>query len=382
MAEVFQNPALLVAYGLLQMIGFLLIIRLLDTYEREPMWIIGLMGAWGGTFAVGIAILGNEAISAALPVDVDAVFGAALSAPLVEELSKGAALLAAFFVSRSLFKRFGRMEFEGVTDGIVYGAAVGFGFAFTEDILYLFNNAYISNDLGVGIDVFMMRVDFFGLNSLGHAIYTGTFGAGLGMATWATTQRARIGWPLLGLAIGMFMHAMHNGLISLILVSKFGFKTTADAFMGGTFPIEFVERFDAAAASAESMMKLADGLFVLAFFTAIIMWVRYQKKVIAFELAEEVNNGLITKEEWAIMPTFIERTKWYFHLLKTGHLDTLHAASDAHRELADLAFAKWRTRRTGGDPSVVERHRDRVRRIRATQAAAAAAVAAAHTPSQ
>jgi protease PrsW len=366
-ASAFTHPALFIVYALVQMLLFFVIIRLLDAYEREPLWLVALMGLWGGTFAVGLAIVGNEAIIAALPEDVSVVFGAAIAAPIVEELVKGLALLLAFFGSHWFFKKTGRLEFEGVTDGIVYGAAVGFGFAFTEDILYFFN--FLSQaDVKTGLDVFLLRVDFFGLGSLGHAIYTGTFGAGLGMGTWALTKRGQIGWPLAGLAAGMFMHFLHNGIQSIMMVREFGLEATAVAYSGGLLPIEIVDRMNATVASAESMMNLLDTVFVIAFFTAIFLWVRHQKKVIAFELAEEVNNGTITKEEWAIVPNFLDRTKWYWQLLRQAQFETLKLVSEAHREMADLAFAKWRVRRRGADQTVVDVHRDRIRKIRARQA--------------
>ena len=103
----------------MQAIIFMAIIRLMDAYEREPLWIVGLLAIWGGTFAVGFSILGNGAVSNMLSEDMDTVFGAAISAPLVEELAKGVAIVLAFLGSRWFFKKTGRLEFEGVTDGDV-----------------------------------------------------------------------------------------------------------------------------------------------------------------------------------------------------------------------------------------------------------------------
>ena len=68
---------------------------------------------------------------------VEVVFGAALTAPLVEETSKGIALVIVFALSYPIARRFGVRMFNGVTNGIVYGAAVGLGFSFAEDIFYL-----------------------------------------------------------------------------------------------------------------------------------------------------------------------------------------------------------------------------------------------------
>jgi hypothetical protein len=66
---------------------------------------------------------------------VGETFGPAIAALLVEEVAKGFALVIAFCLSWWAARRFGFLEFEELTDGIVYGAAVGLGFAFTEDLL-------------------------------------------------------------------------------------------------------------------------------------------------------------------------------------------------------------------------------------------------------
>jgi RsiW-degrading membrane proteinase PrsW (M82 family) len=233
--EIFTDPSLFIPYALIQAAVFLLLIRFLDLYEREPLSLLVAMFVWGAIGAIALAFVGNEAIDAALPPDIGIVFGAAISAPLVEELSKGLALLAAFGMSYWIARRFGGLEFEGVTDGIVYGAAVGLGFAFTENILYLFDYGF-AGGITRGLDVYLLRVDFFGLQNLGHAVYTGTFGAGLGAATWARSRGARLGYPLLGLAGAMTMHAIHNGLAPLFFVSRFGLQTTAAAFAEQPLP--------------------------------------------------------------------------------------------------------------------------------------------------
>ena len=81
------------------------------------------------------------------------MFGTAIDAPLVEETSKGIVLIILFGISYLIAKRFGVLEFNGVTDGIVYGAAVGLGFSFAENIVYLFRGT-VDGDLGQGLIVY------------------------------------------------------------------------------------------------------------------------------------------------------------------------------------------------------------------------------------
>ena len=129
--------SLIITYAVVQTILFLLLIRSLDPYEREPLSALGLMTLWGAIGATSLSSIGNLAVKHVLPAEVDIVFGQAIYAPIVEELAKGAALVAFVLLSLYAKERFGIPRFEGVTDGIVYGAAIGLGFAFTEDVLYL-----------------------------------------------------------------------------------------------------------------------------------------------------------------------------------------------------------------------------------------------------
>src|SRR3712207_810293 len=155
------------------------------------------MAAWGATGAMAISKVGNEIVLGSLPPAVREVFGPAISVPLVEEPAKGLALLAAFLLSYLAAKRFGFLELEGVTDGIVYGAAVGLGFAFTEDIFYLLNTAG-QKSVEAGLDEYVSRVDFFGIGQLGQALYGGAFGAGFVLATLRPGRARRVGLLALG----------------------------------------------------------------------------------------------------------------------------------------------------------------------------------------
>src|SRR5215203_3765661 len=199
MTETLTHPAFLVTFALIQAVVFVLLIRYLDLYEREPLSVLAIMAAWGATGAVALSLVGNGIVLGLLPPAVGETFGPAIAAPLVEEAAKGLALVIAFCLSWWAARRFGFLEFEGLTDGIVYGAAVGLGFAFTEDLLYLLNVAN-EQGLGAGLKEYATRVDFFGAGQLGHAVYTGAFGAGLGLATWSRGWTRWLGFPLLGLA--------------------------------------------------------------------------------------------------------------------------------------------------------------------------------------
>jgi RsiW-degrading membrane proteinase PrsW (M82 family) len=184
-------PEFFMTYALIQAGVFLVLIRLTDLYQREPITVVGLMVLWGATISCLLAVPGNEFVNGLLSERTRLVFGPAITAPLVEEAAKGIALVIAFLLSQVAARRFGAHAFEGLSDGLVYGAAVGMGFAFTEDVFYFYG---LANQAGVreGWELFQSRVDLFGLNMLGHSIYTGLFGAGLGAATVIVRRRRRV----------------------------------------------------------------------------------------------------------------------------------------------------------------------------------------------
>jgi protease PrsW len=356
-----------IALALLQSAVFLLLIRFLDLYEREPLSVLAVMAAWGAVGAGLLSSAGNEAVAALLPSRLEAALGSAISGPLVEECAKGLALVVAFLLSHWAFERFGFLEFEGATDGIVYGAAVGLGFAFTEDLLYLWN---YTSALGpdTGLKAYLGRVDFFGVGQLYHPVYTGAFGVGLGLATWSRSWRGRIGFPILGLAAAILMHAVHNGLVNLVLVVRYGLEETA-AWRGrmGFVPADLAERMQATADAAAAITRLVDYAFVMVFFVAVFLWLLYQRRIIRLELEEEANRGLISHEELELVPHYWRRSARYWTLLWEGKLEQWRLIRRVHNELVDLAFFKWRIRKVGGEGEQVERRRRRIANLKSQQ---------------
>jgi RsiW-degrading membrane proteinase PrsW (M82 family) len=349
------TPDLIIFFALLQSVFFLLLIRFLDLYEREPLAVLALMFAWGAVGAGILALPINAAILDLLPPKVGALFGEAIAGPLAEETTKGLALVVAFLLSRWVAGRFGGLEFEGLTDGVVYGAAVGLGFAFTEDLFY-----YLTRE--GGLEEYLRRVDFFGVGQLGHAVYAGVFGAGLGLATWSRSWAGRLGIPALGLAAAMLMHAVHNGLVNLALVLRYGMESTAvwKGRFPGFVPRDVAKQMDATDAAAAAVNGWVGYAFVAAFFLAIALWLWYQRRIIRRELAEEAESGVITRAEWELMPRYWRRSARYWRLLREGKLERWRLVRRVHNELVDLAFLKWRLRKVGGDWGKVEKLRRRI----------------------
>ncbi len=361
----FAADDLVLSIALLQAVVALLIVRFLDLYEREPISVMALLFLWGAVGAGLLASAGNTALEGSLPREVEVVFGDAISAPLVEETAKGLALLMVVVGSRWAHRRFGVFEFDGVTDGIVYGAAIGIGFAFSEDLFYFFREAR-AEGVGDALSVFLDRRDFFGPAMLRHAIWTATFGAGLGLATWSRTWRGKIGWPLLGLLAAMVMHAINNGLVPIWLAIKYGYETTYDYFAVGV-PVELADRMDASAAAATDALRWISWIYVVAFFAAIAAWLAYQRRVIKEELVAETDAGLIAAEEAADAASFTRRSRRELASLRAGDLGAARSTSALCRTLAELALTKRRMSGQDDEDGEVERRREDVRDVLAAR---------------
>jgi hypothetical protein len=161
------------------------------------------------------------------------------------------------------------------------------------------------------------------------------------------------------------MHSVHNGLVNLLLILRYGLEATA-AWRGrmGFVPADLAEQMQATADSAAAVTRLLDYVFVTAFFIAIFVWLLYQRRIIRLELAEEVDSGLIGREEWETMPRYWRRSAWYWRLLWEGKLERWRRIRRVHNELVDLAFLKRRLRKTSGDREQVEKRRRRIVNLR------------------
>jgi len=168
----------------------------LDRYEREPIHLLAVTFLWGALPALVVAVLAEVGI-ANLGGNIFAPGQeATLIAPLVEEPLKALALIALFL--------FMRREFNGVLDGIVYGALIGFGFAMSENMLY-----YLANPDRL-VPLWLLRSVLFGFN---HAFFTSIVGIALGLVR--LERRRWLGYAVLpaALALAIAMHALHNAAV-------------------------------------------------------------------------------------------------------------------------------------------------------------------------
>ncbi|MEZ4568885.1 MAG: PrsW family intramembrane metalloprotease [Thermomicrobiales bacterium] len=260
-------------------------VLLLDRFESEPWYT--LLGAfiWGAVVAVVFSVIFGSIAGGIVIVawgeEAANLFGLVIGAPLFEESTKGAALLVLLLAFRH--------ELDSMLDGIIYGALVGLGFAMTENILY-FGSFFLDGGLAGLIVGFFIRA---GIGGFSHAIFTACTGAGIG---WARSQYGKGAWrfvvPFAGLGLAMFLHGSWNG----------------SAVIGGYL--------DASPGALLLMIGfLFFGLVVPPFITILIIaylsWKR-QLQILRVQLADEVNQGTITAEEYTMLtdPGLRRRKHW------------------------------------------------------------------------
>ncbi len=169
----------------------------LDRYDREPLHLMLAAFAWGAVAApvVCVAIgpmlgrLSGDRLMAAV----------ALVPPFVEEVAK--ALGVALIAWRS-------GEFDNPTDGLVYGAAAGLGFAATE------NAAYCLAGAG-GTDAVLPLVLRRIVGSAGlHALASSAFGGLVGVAVTSRGRGRRLVSVALGLVVATLLHVAWNAALA------------------------------------------------------------------------------------------------------------------------------------------------------------------------
>jgi protease PrsW len=220
----------IIAFGLLAL-AYLWYIHYEDRYTTVPRPLAASGFLWGFVAATGaFALLGNDAVMSLYSKAFGASFafdwGAALAAPIDEELAKGAGVLLLLLLAPRLI----RSPF----DGLILGAFIGLGFQISEDISYAWIGAANSfGDVGAAWNTIVART-FASIPS--HWMYTGVFGAGLVWFIGRPDVPARKGLGAGLMVTAMLMHGLWDasaaiagdnvtsivpGLVAFVLISVF-----------------------------------------------------------------------------------------------------------------------------------------------------------------
>jgi protease PrsW len=193
-----------IAFGVLAVV-YLRFIHGADRYTTVPLKLSAAGFVWGGVAAIGaFAMLANDAWISIYAKLFGASFafdwGAALAAPIDEEIAKGAGVLLLLTLAPKLI----RSPF----DGLIVGAFIGLGFQISEDISYAFIGAANSfGDIGAAWGTILARTL---VSFASHWTYTGIFGAGLIWFVGRPDVPARKGLGVRLMLGALLLHGLWN----------------------------------------------------------------------------------------------------------------------------------------------------------------------------
>ncbi|PJA98784.1 MAG: hypothetical protein CO128_05545 [Ignavibacteriales bacterium CG_4_9_14_3_um_filter_30_11] len=197
--------------AIVPMLIYLLLIWQFDRYDREPISLVLLNYFWGAVGAIFLSYIGSNYLLKFIGIfvqdpqtlDYSQTF---IAAPLVEEITKG---LFLFFTVQNI-------KFDNLTDGIVYGGAIGLGFGMTENFLYFIT---YSDTLSQWLTIIIIRTLF---SAVMHGVATATFGAMLGYSKFKPTN-SKIFYTLIGISNAIFIHFAWNITVSFESTALLGF---------------------------------------------------------------------------------------------------------------------------------------------------------------
>ncbi len=269
----------------------------LDRYDPEPVKTLAFAFAWGAVVAIFVSSIFNGIFNQAFG---DLLTGI-ISAPLIEEGSKGAGVL----LIAVLFKR----DFDSVLDGIVYAGVVALGFATMENVDY-YGDSLVNGGTESLAGTFIVRGI---LSPFSHVLFTCMTGIGCGIARETYNPFLKFAAPLLGYAAAMMLHALWNTLASF----------SAGLFWTGYLVLEMP-------------------LFV-GFVCVIVMMVRREGRILRQMLSTEVERGLIAPEHLEIAISVFRRSRWV--LSAFGDNKLFNARRQYLRSVAKLGLCHWHNSR-------------------------------------
>lgn len=281
----------------------------LDRYEPEPPWMLAAAFCWGALVAVFFAIvinsLGVALVEALAGQAAAANYGMIVSAPVVEETAKAFVLFALYFWRRD--------EFDDVTDGVIYAAMVGLGFAMTENIKYY--GVAVAENKALG--VFIVRGIF---SPFAHPLFTGMTGVGLGLAAQTVKRWVKVFAPAAGFVAAVLLHAGWNASARLTVAYENGAYVLLTYFL--------------------VMMPTFFGMLLVIFLS-----LRREGRVLREHLRADVLRGLIPEAEYLCICSVRGRAAATYSALAAGGFSRWRARTRYNRAASELAFHRSRVAR-------------------------------------
>ncbi|WP_052888005.1 PrsW family glutamic-type intramembrane protease [Thermogemmatispora carboxidivorans] len=331
---------------LIPALATLLLVNFIDRFEREPWYLRLATFLWGMVIAIPTAFFIERLIDSVLlnllePGTSTVLRSAlqALNAGVTEETVKGLGLLLLFLVLRD--------QFDNITDGIVYSAMIGAGFALVENFSY-FASGY-RNSL---VFLIIYRVV---LGWLGHPTFTACFGAMLGYTRHTRSRWQQVITPLLGYIMAVMLHSFFD-----FVDIQAGVEVQANP--GNTH----VAMLALVAIICDYIPPFLVQMMLL---YLLIRSLAQEAAIIREFLASEVSNGVVTVDEYALLQHSFQRTHqerqalWHYGFRHWLRVKALYQAE------IGLAFRKWHvsmgdSQKNGYLRQPEDVYRERIRRLR------------------
>ncbi len=281
--------------AIIPMSVYLFLIWKFDKYDREPFKLVLINYLWGALGAIVLSLIGSFLITFIISLFIKdelqlSRYGSIVVAPFVEEITKGMFLLITV-ASR---------KFDNLTDGIVYGGAIGLGFGMTENFFYFISFA---QTVPSWIMLVIIRSLF---SAVMHCVSTSTLGAFLGYAKFKPSSQ-KVFYGITGLLIAMIIHSIWNFSLNFEQIAPLGF--------------------------------LFIFISIIIFITTFSISVRGERKIIYNELKEEADNGIIPLSHLEILSSSKRESKgWFDEKIRKIYINAA----------TTLAFRKMQLRNSNG----------------------------------
>jgi RsiW-degrading membrane proteinase PrsW (M82 family) len=330
---------------LIPAIGIGLLVNIIDRYEREPWFLRVAAFLWGAVIALPPTLfierwlndlIQNAAAQGSNTLVISALQG--LTAGATEETIKGLGLLLLFLLLRD--------EFDNITDGIVYGALIGAGFAMVENFgFFAINSQQFLLSLIIGRIL---------LGWLSHSTFTVCFGIGLGYIRHTTIRSRQLIALLLGYALAIGLHSSFD----FVLYQANAMTLTAP----GNDTIAFLSQLAIIGDYIPLFLAQIGILFTL------VKSLAHERAVIREFLIVEVRNNLIPVNEYALLQDARLRLKDERQVLFQSGFRQWLRVKTLYQTGIGLAFRKWHVS-MGDKPKLgflqpEDAYRQRIQRLR------------------
>jgi len=297
-------------FGFVPMFLLAAFVNWLDRYEKEPKLLLGAAFLWGVIVAGGGAYVLNTVFGIGIYVltgsEGAAEFGTtSIIAPIIEEVLKGLAVLAVFYMFRS--------EFDSILDGIVYASITAMGFAAIENVLYIYRNGFLEDGWEGFWTLVVIRVILVGWM---HPFFTAFTGIGIAIARMSRHVLVKIIAVPVGYTVAVLTHAFHNTFSSLI------------GGAGGFF-----------------VGLLADYLGYAIMLAFVIWMIFHERNLLKKNLREEVANGSISQRQYDTAISFFQ-TNAHLTALTSGSFGSTRRF---YQVLGELAHKKEQVTKVGDE---------------------------------